>query len=364
MHIAIVGCGQLSQMLAQAGIPLGHRFTFVADPEEDIRCVDNLGDVVRYLPGTSVETLYDQLGRPDRITVEKEQVELQLIEELEKHCPVQPNPTAFAACQHRYREKQLLDRLQIPSAEYVYGQPSDAQAAGLSLPVVVKSCRDGYDGKNQWVLKTPQDVANFSPEQRDEHYIVEKWIPFEREVSQLSVRSISGEIKHYPLVQNLHENGILRQTLAPAPDIPDELVDAAQAYISKIMIDLNYVGVMAMECFLLADAKLLVNELAPRVHNSGHWTQAGETISQFENHIRAVAEQSLKSTVLDGSTGMVNLIGVEKPDENSFDDSVTVHWYGKVVRPGRKLGHINVQSADLPELRDKMQALLVQSYNP
>lgn len=358
MHIAIVGCGQLSQMLAQAGIPLDHTFSFLADPNEDTRCVDDLGTVVRWQHDAATKDIYNALGKPDCLTVEKEQVELTLIEAFEPYCPVHPNPKAFAACQHRHREKQLLDELKIPCSPFVYGQPADAVAANIPLPVVVKSCREGYDGKNQWVLKTHDDIAAFNDRAEEDSYIVERWIPFDREISQVSVRGTDGEIRHYPLAQNHHEKGILKQSVVPAEDVPEQLKSAAQDYIRRLMETLDYVGVMAMECFVVGE-KLLVNELAPRVHNSGHWTQAGKVTSQFENHIRAIAEQPLGSTESTGVTGMINLIGIEKPLIDSLDEHSKLHWYGKVVRPGRKLGHINIESEDYDLLRENMDQVRV-----
>lgn len=355
MHIAIVGCGQLSQMLAQAGIPLGHSFSFLADPEEDTRCVDDLGGVVRISEEKSIEDLYTELGEPDCLTVEKEQVDLSLIEAFLPHCPVHPNSGAFAACQHRLREKQLLDQLNIPCAPYYFGQPGQLESSEIQLPVVVKSCREGYDGKNQWVLRTPLDVSSFDPEDREDNYIVEQWIPFDREISQVSVRNKAGEIRHYPLAENQHENGILKESVVPAPNVTGELEALAQGYMKKLMEALDYVGVMAMECFVTGD-QLLVNELAPRVHNSGHWSQEGSETSQFENHVRAVADMPLGPTESIGITGMVNLIGVERPADELITGDAKLHWYGKVVRPGRKLGHINFSDTSYGGLSVQIQS--------
>ncbi|MFL0797041.1 MAG: 5-(carboxyamino)imidazole ribonucleotide synthase [Cellvibrionaceae bacterium] len=356
MHIAIVGCGQLSRMMALAAIPMGFTFSFVADEGEDTRCVDFLGKVVKWVPGSSIAELYEALGRPAKITVEKEQVDIALVEALQAHCPVHPNPVAFSACQHRYREKQLLDQLGIPCAPYIYGMPSDDAAKKIPLPVVVKSCREGYDGKNQWVLRTPEDVTAFDDIAEEDAYIVEQMIPFEKEVSQVSVRSEDGEIRHYPLTENTHENGILRQSVSPAVGASETLTRAAQDYMTRIMEELNYVGTMAMETFVMGD-KLLVNELAPRVHNSGHWTQSGAMTCQFENHMRAVSGLPLGSTGACGVAGMVNLIGTEAAPLASLEPNTKVHWYDKGVRPGRKLGHINVVAGNYDELFQQLEAI-------
>ena len=358
MHIGIVGCGQLSRMLALAGKPMGIRFSFVADEGEDSVCVDGLGKVVRWKTGDDIAALYQALGQPDRITVEKEQVDLSLVEDLQKHCPVHPNPKAFAAAQHRHREKQLLDSPNIPTSPYIYGQPDPEQ---LALPVVVKSCRDGYDGKNQWVLKTQDDLEAFRSEPRGDELIVEKFVPFEREVSQVSVRREDGSILHYPLAENRHDKGILRESIVPAPNTSSQLEASAQAYIRRIMEALDYVGVMAMECFVVEDG-LLINELAPRVHNSGHWSQSGSATCQFENHIRAVADLPLGSTEVFGVAGMINLIGIDKPDLKVLTATSKLHWYEKSVRPGRKLGHINVIADHYDALKQSMLELNASVY--
>ena len=198
MHIAIVGCGQLSRMLALAGIPLGFRFSFVADDEgQDTRCVEQLGDVVHWHEGQSPQALIDTLGQPDVITTEKEQIDPSLLRSLEPFCTVHPNPGAFAALQDRSKEKQLLAELDVPSAPHVYRESAAEASKRLSLPLVAKSCRGGYDGKNQEILRTAQDVAAFDTRGEHDDYIIEQWIPFEREVSIISVRGQDGRIELY-----------------------------------------------------------------------------------------------------------------------------------------------------------------------
>ncbi len=356
MHLAIVGCGQLSQMIALSGASMGIKFSFVADAKEDICCVEGMGAIVRWQPGDCIEELYKALGQPDCITVEKEQVELSLIEQLQQYCPVRPNSGGFAACQHRHREKQLLDKLAIPCAAYIYGRPDAIERANLPLPVVVKSCRFGYDGKNQWVLRNQQDIDAFNLQAEEEHYIIEALIPFSKEISQVSVRSINGEIHHYPLTENQHSQGILVKSVAPAINISEIVAKKAQDYMRRIMENLDYIGVMAMECFVVEE-KLLVNELAPRVHNSGHWTQAGSVTSQFENHLRAVCGLALGSTAIHGVAGMVNLIGTSRAPIELQTASARLHWYGKTVRAGRKLGHINIVDEDYDNLLQQMDSI-------
>lgn len=345
MHIGIIGCGQLARMLAIAGIPLGLRFSFLAEPEEDTRCVDGLGLIVRRIKGEDFSTLHSQLGHPAVITTEREQIDLELLQSFVGQCEVRPNASAFAACQHRYREKQLLDSLDIPNAPYTFSELAKTTASELGLPLIVKSCSDGYDGKNQRVLRSADDVNAFDAvREHDEvytkDYITEKMIPFEREVSQVSVRGVGGQIQHYPLAENRHVNGILSESLVPAAGSAT-VVKLAQAYISKIMSSLDYIGVMAVECFVVGD-ELLVNELAPRVHNSGHWTQVGGIACQFENHVRAIAGLPLGSTDFSGFAGMFNLIGTASPPQQLISTDVSLNWYNKTPRQGRKVGHMNV----------------------
>jgi len=369
MHIAIVGCGQLSRMLALAGIPLGIQFSFIHDDEQqDTRCVDGLGTIVplnkNWRDEQQAKQLYVALGKPDCITVEKEQVDSQLLILLQQYCHIYPNIEAVKACQHRLAERQLLQNLSIATAPYLYCASAAQAMKTLQLPMVVKSCLEGYDGKNQWVLKSITDVEEFDRlvnEGADKNpaladYIIEAWIPFETEVSLISVRSINGEIVHYPLTENSHEQGILKKSIVPATSLTAQHTQLAQTYMEKLLLTLDYVGVLAMECFVKGD-ELVVNELAPRVHNSGHWTQIGSITCQFENHVRAIAGLTLGSTRLMGAAGMINLIGTKKPPLDSLSDSSKLYWYNKLVRPNRKLGHINYLSDNLENLAQQMNAI-------
>ena len=346
MHIGIVGCGQLSRMMALAGIPLGFSFSFVAEAQEDTRCVRGLGDIARLRPLQPPLEIYQALGNPDVLTVEKEQLDVRLLEGLQEFCTVFPGLEAIRTCQHRLLEKKLLGRLGIACSPHTHGLSAVDSARVLSLPIVVKSCSDGYDGKNQWVLNSHEDLSSYDRDNDAcEDRIMERWIPFEKEVSQVSVRSITGEIFHYPLTENQHHQGILRQSIAPATGISAGTAESARRMISDIMDALDYVGVMAMECFLVND-QLMVNELAPRVHNSGHWTQSGSATCQFENHLRAIAGLPLGGTSDQGVTGMINLIGTAKPPLELLPAKGKLHWYNKSVRPGRKLGHVNFTGSD------------------
>ena len=357
MRIAILGCGQLSRMLALAGLPLGIKFSFINDTgEQATDCVDGLGLIVslpqNWQSEQDINELYNALGKPDCITVEKEQVDVKLLQSLQPYCDIFPNPEAIIACQHRYREKKLLEKLSIPTSPFVYCVSAKEALNTLQLPMVVKSCSDGYDGKNQWVLKTMEDVEHFDS-LTIQDYIIEAWIKFEREVSLVSVRAKNGDIQHYALTDNIHEKGILKQSIAPAIEQNNLLTTKAHAYMESLLTTLDYVGVMAMECFVI-NGELMINELAPRVHNSGHWTQVGSVTCQFENHIRAISGLMIGSTKSLGTTGMINLIGTEKPPLESLSAFSTLHWYNKSVKPQRKLGHVNFFDKDRENLVRQM----------
>ncbi|WP_035387485.1 5-(carboxyamino)imidazole ribonucleotide synthase [Ferrimonas senticii] len=360
MRVAIIGCGQLSRMMALAGLPMGLTFSFVAEADEDSRCVDGLGEVIRRSEASSAAELFAALGKPQVITVEREQVDIELLRRFSKLCPVHPNPDAVYQCQHRGRERQLLAKTGIDCAPYQLALPGELAQMSIPLPAVIKSCDDGYDGKNQWRLKQPKDSKVFAELPRqDVAYLVESFIHFDRELSQVSARDRNGNIVHYPLAENVHTQGILSHSTAPAPDVSAELAQQAQRMISTLMTEMDYVGVLAVECFAVGD-KLLVNELAPRVHNSGHWSQSGSQTCQFENHLRAITGLPLGATDTHGVTGMVNLIGTDGAPLDSLDSHSQLHWYGKTVRAGRKLGHININASGHDVLQPQVVATLEQ----
>lgn len=342
MHIAIVGCGQLARMLALAGIPLGLKFSFIVNPDEqkDTACIDGFGAIACWQKGVAIGELYIALGRPDIVTIEKESVDLSLLTELEKYCKVYPSAKSVFYSQNRYHEKLLLKKLDITTADFKYGNSLESCAKSMGYPLVIKSISEGYDGKNQWRLKEYADITIINQQANIENCIVEKWVPYQFEFSIIAARSVNGQFVVYPPTENLHTNGVLVRSIVPASQLEQESIDIAIAYIKKIMRELDYVGVMAMECFF-ADGQVLVNELAPRVHNSGHWTQAASITSQFENHIRAIANFELGATRLTGSAGMLNLLGADVPPLEVLSSQTSLHWYNKLPRDGRKVGHIN-----------------------
>ncbi len=345
-RIGVLGGGQLGRMLALAGIPLGFEFVFVdPSPDAPMRAV-----------GTQILGAYDdpqalaQLADTcDVVTFEFENVPMRSVETLAAAGHVAPPARALEIGQDRLREKTFFRELgaQTPAFAAV-DSPQGLHSAitQIGLPAVLKTRRMGYDGKGQWRLRTPADVDALALDVSAyaNGLILEAFVPFERELSIIGVRGSDGDVCCYPLTENTHRDGILRISRAPAADAPNV---TAQALMRRTLDALDYVGVLAIELFE-HDRLLLVNEMAPRVHNSGHWTIEGAITSQFENHVRAIAGLPLGDTAARGYAAMVNLIGA-LPDVRAMHavSDAHVHLYGKAPRPGRKLGHVTVIGNDV-----------------
>ncbi|MFT7386821.1 MAG: 5-(carboxyamino)imidazole ribonucleotide synthase [Candidatus Endobugula sp.] len=363
MHIAIFGCGQLAQMTAQAGIGLGYQFSFIAEHNEDTRCVDALGDIVIYNNEMSAEQLFLALGSPDVITVEKEMVDAELLAALKVFACVCPNENAIYLSQNRIREKNFLRHNGIPTASF---EVIDTQAQldslpeRLGFPIYIKAAESGYDGYNQWRIQTAADLAQVIVDSKVQ-LIAEKHVDYTREVSVIAARNVSGDIAYYPLMENRHEDGVLIATMAPAPNTDVILEEGAVAYMETVLSTLDYVGVLTMECFDTAQG-LVVNELAPRVHNSGHWTIEGCRTSQFENHCRAVANAELGSTEANGIGGIVNMLSKHGQEGDFSAPEFFYHSYGKQERPRRKLGHVGVLTSDYHLLKKHLNTALSTLY--
>jgi 5-(carboxyamino)imidazole ribonucleotide synthase len=345
-------------MTALAGWNMGLEFTFLAEEGEATRSVEGLGKIALRKPEDSAATLYAALGEPDVITVEKEQVDTDMLRALSEYCPVHPNPDAIHTCQDRLREKALCDSLGLATSPYRAANTAlevTYAVESLGLPFVVKSRRDGYDGKQQWWIRNTSQLRSFCFEYRSGRWLVEKQVDFQREVSVLAARSSNGDIAIYPPTENRHQDGILLTSIAPAENLSEGIVADCYDYMRSLLEKLDYVGLLAMECFV-CDEGLLVNELAPRVHNSGHWTMRSEATSQFENHLRAILGMNLGSTRVTRYEGMINILGsYDRGSAMRFlSRDSTLTDYNKSSAPMRKLGHINVsresRSAILEEL--------------
>lgn len=357
MTIGILGGGQLGYMLALAGYPLDFHFRFL-DPSPQ-------APVGRIAPRVTAE--YTDLEALDKfahglalVTYEFENVPVEAALHLAKRLPVYPPPQALAAAQDRLSEKTLFQKLGIATTEFaVVNSVGELQEAirKLGLPAVLKTRRLGYDGKGQWMLRTREDVERLEQEFPAAPLILEKFVRFTRELSILAVRGRAGETAFYPLVENHHRGGILRLSLAPAPQLRPALQQEAEDAARRILQALEYVGVLAVELFE-RDGHLLANEIAPRVHNSGHWTIEGAVTSQFESHLRAVAGLPLGETRTLGYSAMLNLIG-ELPEAGELlaVPDAHLHAYGKALRPGRKVGHVTVRADSAEQLAERLRRL-------
>jgi 5-(carboxyamino)imidazole ribonucleotide synthase len=353
----VLGGGQLGRMLGLAGIPLGVRFRFL-DPSPDAPARD-LGRLV-VAPLGDAAALDEVSAEADVVTYEWEGVPGAAAGRLAERIAVYPPVGALAVAQDRLREKQLFERLGVPVAPFgtVDDDAGLLRAVGeIGLPAVLKTRVGGYDGKGQVLLRTRDDVAGAWDAVGGVPSILESFVVFERELAVIGVRGADGTTRCWPLVENHHEGGILRRSLAPAPDVDSTVRAGAERYMSRLLDELGYRGVLTVEMFQIGD-QLLGNELAPRVHNSGHWTIEGAVTSQFENHIRAVLGWPLGSTDARGVSAMLNCIGV-LPDPAAVlrVEGAHLHRYGKALRPGRKVGHVTVVAPDSAMLEARMAEL-------
>jgi 5-(carboxyamino)imidazole ribonucleotide synthase len=337
MRIGIIGAGQLGRMLALAGYPLGLRCTFL-DPNPDA-CAAQVGECIQgaYSDPAKLRQLADTV---DVMTFEFENVPVDAVSEIAKLKPFYPPVAALGASQDRLTEKMLFRQLGIPTPEFrpVESLTDLQQAvADIGLPGILKTRRLGYDGRGQYRLRKPADVARAWHALASSALIYEAFVPFTREVSVIGARSARGEIAIYPLSENTHRNGILH--ISRTPYRHALLQKQAERYLKKVLKHFNYVGILTIEFFVLR-GKLVANEMAPRVHNSGHASIEGSQTSQFENHLRAICGLPLGSTATRGHSAMVNFVGtMPQPDVALAQTGVHFHYYGKEARPARKVGH-------------------------
>lgn len=357
MIIGVLGAGQLGQMLALAGRRLGLQFRFLS-PDADAP-VGKFAELIvaDYQNEAALSHFSEGL---DLATYEFESIPSSAVRYVAERVPVFPSPVALETAQDRASEKACFERLKIPTAPFaVVDSMREVREAleRIGVPAVLKSRRLGYDGKGQAVIRSREEIGSGWVRTGGVPAIVEAFVKFTREVSIIAVRSRTGEMAFYPLVENHHSEGILRFSLAPAPGVSESLQRTAEDYATRVMAELGYVGVLAIE-FFETGSGLIANEMAPRVHNTGHWTIEGADTSQFENHLRAIIGLPLGSTEMGGAAGMVNVIGIE-PDIPRLKEltDVHVHMYGKTPKPRRKLGHITVTADDLDGVRSSVARL-------
>ncbi|CAH9058380.1 N5-carboxyaminoimidazole ribonucleotide synthase [Pseudoalteromonas holothuriae] len=360
MNILVLGAGQLARMMSLSATHLDlHVLAY------DVGSKQVINPVTFNIEPFSLE---QAIERSHAITAEFEHIPHDILSLCSQSGKFYPGAQAIAIGGDRSLEKSLLDKAKVACAPYqLITQKSHFLSAieRLGMPMVVKTCQAGYDGKGQWRVKSKDDIEQIWSEMAEflesgtdvlPHTIIaEQMIPFDREVSIIGVRDKNGQCKTYSLTENQHTDGVL--TLSIAGKAKPAIEQQAQDAFNALANELNYVGVLAIE-FFDVKGKLLVNEIAPRVHNSGHWTQQGCHVSQFENHMRAVAGLPLGSTALLRPTAMINVLGQTSiPNEVLSICDTTTHWYSKAAKPGRKMGHINVSANDLSQLGSRLEKL-------
>lgn len=348
--IGILGAGQLGRMLALAGIPLDLQFRFL-DPAPNSPAAQLAEQIVA--PFSDDLALARFASGLELVTFEFENVPVETVEKLSKLLPVRPGARALHTAQDRLNEKDLCSKLKISTPVFAaVGSESELNAAVqlVGVPSMLKTRRLGYDGKGQAVVQNPSDALAAWKALSEMPSILEAFVKFDRELSLLSVRSENGEIAFYPLVENVHVRGILRKSIAPAPRVTAALQEQAQDIARRVLEETHYVGLLAIE-FFEEKGKLLFNEMAPRVHNTGHWTIEGAETSQFENHLRAITAAPIGSTKTRGFSCMLNFIGAIPDKEQLLKiPGCHVHLYGKEPRPARKVGHCTLLAQSYAEL--------------
>jgi 5-(carboxyamino)imidazole ribonucleotide synthase len=370
----MVGGGQLARMTHEAGIPLGLKFKLLSDTPQD-SAAQVVADVV-VGDYRDLETLRAFARGCDVITFDHEHVPLAHLRALEADgVTVRPGPDALAHAQDKGVMRERLTALGVPcprhrivtdpadvtafAAEGVSGDAGTGSGSGDGYPVVLKTVRGGYDGKGVWVVRSEADAAE--PFKAGVPVLAEEKVDFARELAANVVRSPHGQAVAYPVVESQQVNGVCDTVIAPAPGLSEERSGEAQELALRIAKDLDVVGHLAVELFETRDGRILVNELAMRPHNSGHWTQDGSITSQFANHVRAVLDLPLGDPrPRTPWTVMCNVLGGDYPDMYSAylhcmarDPQLKIHMYGKDVKPGRKVGHVNTYGDDLDDVLER-----------
>lgn len=357
MKVLIYGAGQLAQMMYLSGVPLGIQVQAVDVNTK--RVVDPVSKLV--LP----VSLDEAIEQADALSVEFEHVPEDLLEQAEQSGKLMPGMGAILTGADRVREKAVLDKLDIANCAHrivTHVDQLDDVVVALGENLIVKASRDGYDGYGQWRLSGKAELPALKQslselDLQTVPLVVETMVKFDRELSLIGVRSQQGDIQFYPLAENLHHQGQLHVSVAPAPEITRALNQQAQSAFCKLVEEFDYVGVLAVEFFQVGE-QLLVNEIAPRVHNSGHWSMQGCDTSQFENHVRAISGLPLGNTQAKGKSAMINIIGCDDYSQDLLSiANCHLHLYGKTVRAKRKMGHINLTGDSYQSLAELMTTL-------
>ena len=356
MKIGVIGAGQLGRMLALSGYPLALQFCFLDSSAESPG-----GQVAPIVTGPfdDPESLERLAAGVDLVTYEFENVPVAALQKVARTHAVHPPVEALRVSQDRLFEKRLFEQLKIPTPPFRAVDSLDDLRKGvreLGFPCVLKTRRLGYDGKGQRYIRKPAEIDGAWAALGSAPLILEGFVDFEREVSIVGVRSTRGEVRAYPIVANTHRDGILRVTLAPHRH--PTLQKSAEVFLKRVLRHFDYAGVLTIE-FFVQRGRLVANEMAPRVHNSGHWTLEGAVTSQFENHLRAILGLPLGETAAVGHSAMINFIG-EMPVRDDLLGVPGLHWhdYGKSPRPGRKIGHCTVVAPSAVERDRRVRKVL------
>ncbi|MDX3239851.1 5-(carboxyamino)imidazole ribonucleotide synthase [Streptomyces sp. ME03-5709C] len=360
--VGMIGGGQLARMTHEAGIPLGVRFKLLSDTPADSAALV-AGEVV-VGDYRDLDTLRAFAAGCDVITFDHEHVPTEHLRALEADgVAVRPGPDALVHAQDKGLMRARLDALGVPCPRHrIVSDPADVTRfaeEGAGYPVVLKTVRGGYDGKGVWVVR--DEAAAAEPFRAGVPVLAEEKVDFVRELAANVVRSPHGQAVAYPVVESIQVDGVCDTVIAPAPELPEARSTEAQRLALTIAKELGVVGHLAVELFETRDGRILVNELAMRPHNSGHWTQDGAVTSQFANHLRAVLDLPLGDPrPRQPWTVMANVLGGDYPDMYAAylhcmarDPQLKIHMYGKDVKPGRKVGHVNTYGDDLAEVRER-----------
>ncbi|WP_419995494.1 5-(carboxyamino)imidazole ribonucleotide synthase [Streptomyces boninensis] len=360
--VGMVGGGQLARMTHEAGIPLGIKFKILSDTPQD-SAAQAVGDVI-VGDYRDLDTLRAFARGCDVITFDHEHVPTEHLKALQAEgIPVRPGPEALVHAQDKGVMRARLTELGVPCPRHrIVADPADVSrfaAEGDGFPVVLKTVRGGYDGKGVWVVDSEAEAAD--PFKAGVPVLAEEKVPFARELAANVVRSPHGQAVAYPVVESIQVGGVCDTVIAPAPDLDPAASVRTQELALRIAKELDVVGHLAVELFETASGEVLVNELAMRPHNSGHWTQDGAVTSQFANHVRAVLDLPLGDPRPRAKwTVMANVLGGDYPDMYqgylhcmARDPGLKIHMYGKDVKPGRKVGHVNVYGDDLADVRER-----------
>ncbi|MFD0626917.1 5-(carboxyamino)imidazole ribonucleotide synthase [Streptomyces sanglieri] len=360
--VGMVGGGQLARMTHEAGIPLGIKFKLLSDTPQD-SAAQVVSEVV-VGDYRDLDTLRAFARGCDVITFDHEHVPTEHLRALEADgIPVRPGPDALVHAQDKGVMRAKLTEIGAPCPRHrIVTDPADAAAFADEVggfPVILKTVRGGYDGKGVWVVRSEADAAD--PFRAGVAVLAEEKVDFVRELAANIVRSPHGQAVAYPVVESIQVDGVCDTVIAPAPELDERLAGEAQRLALRIAAELGVVGHLAVELFETRDGRILVNELAMRPHNSGHWTQDGAITSQFANHVRAVLDLPLGDPRPRATwTVMSNVLGGDFPDMYQAylhcmarDPQLKIHMYGKDVKPGRKVGHVNTYGDDLADVRER-----------